>query len=106
MDSLSYKANILIGIIPKFSIFIVMVNIINRIDPEDYTYRYILKYISLITIAVVPLRAIKENRIKRLLAYSSSVNAGYIVTLRLSGGFNTNTVFMYILQYLAISIII
>lgn len=76
-----------VATISKGSMFAVLVRFFNPMDPRGFPSLFVtLVIIAVVTMLVGNLLALLQNNLKRILAYSSIANLGYLLVAFLAGG--------------------
>jgi NADH-quinone oxidoreductase subunit N len=78
-----------VATVSKGSMFAVLVRFFSHIDPRAYTPLFVVFVaLAIATILIGNLLALMQNNLKRMLAYSSVANLGYLLVAFIAGGAN------------------
>jgi len=97
------------AVVPKLSLLIILIRFFNFIFYEYfeliYWWSFLGEFCGILSVIFGSLTAIKQKRIKRLLAYSSIGHVGYLMLSLFSGTYEgLQAVFFYIILYIITSL--
>jgi NADH-ubiquinone oxidoreductase chain 2 len=106
-DSLATTATIFVAILPKISIFIFMLELVNHADLSmtQFSWTYLLLISSLLSLIIGTIGGLVQYRLKRLLAYSTISHIGFLLLALAINSIESIQAFLfYLMQYSLTSI--